>query len=518
MNIEIDKLIKQLEDGKQVRQSLSGIRALIKEDGLKKYFMNAFTGKMNILLGCILSDDAKTRKNAALLLGDVADEIDAAADITAADIMDALYKAYESEEQLFVRSSYLTAIKNYDYSLYLDKLIHRKQGLSLAEISESDRKHVNEEIHALDSLIIAMQGLNAHTFTGKNVISDVVLLTNRKHVAAVAAQAAEVLGMEEDDENIKIFSAGVMLHTDRTDDIMKIRTFHEMLYQIKGMISVPMNPVQAAKRVAESSVMDFLYARHDCTNSAPFYFRIELKADMDLGEKSTFIKKMSYEIEKLTNNRLVNNKSNYEFEIRLIETKSGKFNCMVKLYTQEDVRFKYRKRSVAASIRPENAALLVELSKEYMRADANVLDPFCGTGTMLIERQKQVKAKTSYGIDIYGEAIEGARLNTECANQIIHYINKDYFEFEHDYLFDEIFTDMPFAIGNKNTDEIEQLYQRFFKKAYTNLKENGRIIMYTHNREFVERYAKKSGFRMLAHEIILEKAGTDLYILEVDKI
>ena len=517
MSIEINNLIKNIENNEHIRQSLSQVRAYIKEDGPKQYFMNAFSGKLGLIVELLKNDDPKTRKNAALLLGDVADMADdeKKSGCSSRQVLDALYSAYTKEEQLFVRSSYLMALKNYDYRPYLEQLIKRKEVLSALETSDSDVKHIREELHELDSLIITMQGLKKHKFTGTDVMSDVVLLTNRRHVAIIAGQVAELLDTAADDENIKTFSAGVLVHTNRIQELMNLRTFHELLYQVKGMVGLPMDASEAAKRVANSSIMEFLRARHKCSKDEPFYFRVELKANMDLGAKSTFIKKMSYDIEKLTNNKLINNKSNYELEIRLIETKSGKFNCMVKLYTCRDERFSYRKRTVAASIKPENAALLVELSKPYMKEDARVLDPFCGTGTMLIERQKAVKANTSYGIDIYGEAIEGARVNTESAGQIIHYINKDYFEFQHEYLFDEIFTYMPYETGHKDREEITLLYEKFFKKAKSNLVNNGRIILYTHNREFVERYSRKSGYKILAHEIILEKAGTDLYVIEV---
>ena len=40
-----------------------------------------------------------------------------------------------------------------------------------------------------------------------------------------------------------------------------------------------------------------------------------------------------------------------------------------------------------------------------------MLDPFCGTATLLIERYRRKKAAHLYGVDIFGEAIEGAREN-----------------------------------------------------------------------------------------------------------
>lgn len=38
-------------------------------------------------------------------------------------------------------------------------------------------------------------------------------------------------------------------------------------------------------------------------------------------------------------------------------------------------------------------------------------------------------------VDIQEDAIVKARINTRAAGQIIHYINRDFFRFEHAYLF-----------------------------------------------------------------------------------
>ena len=107
------------------------------------------------------------------------------------------------------------------------------------------------------------------------------------------------------------------------------------------------------------------------------------------------------------------------------------------------------------------------------------------------------------------------RIKAACITQTIHFINKDFFEFTHTYLFDEIITDMPFETSNKSKGDIKQIYKQFFANARNYLKGDGRIIMYTHNREFVKEFANVSGFYVLEHKIILEKAGTDLFILQV---
>lgn len=94
-------------------------------------------------------------------------------------------------------------------------------------------------------------------------------------------------------------------------------------------------------------------------------------------------------------------------------------------------------------MQPALAAVLAELAKPYMKENARVLDPFCGVGTLLFERNYAVHADTLYGTDIFGPAIKAARENAATAGIPAHFINKDMRDFSHEYKFDEIITDMP---------------------------------------------------------------------------
>lgn len=62
---------------------------------------------------------------------------------------------------------------------------------------------------------------------------------------------------------------------------------------------------------------------------------------------------------------------------------------------------------------------------------------------MLIERDLLVPAGDMYGLDIFGEAVIKARENAKAAGRQINYINRDFFDFTHKYLFDEIICNMP---------------------------------------------------------------------------
>jgi len=268
---------------------------------------------------------------------------------------------------------------------------------------------------------------------------------------------------------------------------------------IPGMSACPCEAKAAAKVIAESELLTLLERRHAEKGQA-YRFRIEYRGGMEAEQKGKFLRQLSAELETLTKHKLVNSTSDYELEIRMIESKEGRLNLLVKLFTLTDERFSYRKEAVAASIRPVNAALTMELVKEYLKQDAQVLDPFCGVGTMLVERAKMGHVGNLYGIDSFGEAIEKARKNTEAAGLFANYINRNFFDFKHEYLFDELITDMPFlpvnVTDNNRQAELEQLYRKFFVKAKEHLKEDAVMVLYTRNPELVKKYAQRSGYRV----------------------
>lgn len=489
----IAELIRNIEEKTEVRQNLSRLRQESREEPAKSELQAALKGREEMLTELLASEDAKTRKNAVLLMGEVGTAV----------YLKPIYEAYEKEEQLFVKSAYLTALRAFDYRAYLPALKKRMDLLSKMTPAVEEKKHITEEMRELSELIVTMEGVEKHEFTGYRKSSELILLANRRQMEVTERQITE--------DAAQHFGAGIKVQTKRLDRLLPIRTYQELLFIIPKMNSCEQDAVLAAQKIAQSDLLQFLLERHE--GGIPFYFRVEVKSKMPLDKKSIFVKKLTAEIEKTTKRAFINSPSNYEFEIRLIENSEKKFNMLVKLLTIPDERFSYRKVSIAASIKPVNAALLVELAKDYMKVDAQVLDPFCGVGTMLIERQKVVKGNTAYGIDILEDAIVKARINTEEAGQIIHYINKDFFDFEHEYLFDEIFTNMPFAFAHKTEEEIQELYVHFFDSAKIHLKQDSTVIMYTHNADLVRRLAPGRGYTIQKQFEIMTREGTYLIIL-----
>ena len=495
----VQKIWNKILEKEEVRQNLSKLREIIK-DGKNREICKKIVSENELVLEQLMeSEDAKTRKNAALLIGD----------LQLNNLQMQLWRAYEKEQTLFVRSSYLIALQKMDMTAFLKPMKARVRELSEMEIEETSGKHIREEMQELRKMILSIEGVKKHKFTGWQKMSEVILLANRRHLDTVFQELKQLPDVMTSDA--KMMNAGIRLKTAALDQLMEIRTWQEMLFLVNGMKTCEKDAAKAVETIVSSKLMEFLEDRHK--GEAPFYFRVEVKMQ-DAEEKTKFVKKFVTALEEKSEGKLINTTSDYEFEIRLVENKDGRFNVMVKLFTMEDSRFDYRKEVVAASIRPVNAALLVQVAKEYMMEDARVLDPFCGVGTMLIERQKKINADTSYGLDIFEEAIEKARRNTEASGQLIHYVNRDCFTFTHEYLFDEIFTNMPFAQGRKTPAEIYDIYVRFFETIGKLVKNDGIVVLYTHDKAYVDKLSHKEGYVVLKKCQINVKEDTWLYVLK----
>ena len=481
-----------------VRKKLIEIKKELKQEKKKIAFLYYVAGDYEVLYKLLENEDAKVRKNTALIMGELG----------VSEFMMPLMDAYKKEDKLFVKSDYLTAIRHFDYREVLEELKERLDFLVKQTFEETSMKHINEEKKVLTDMILDMEGVKKHRFIGYDQLSDLVLITNRDH--------REITLNQIQSGQAKVFNAGVIARTRDLREILEIRTYSEMLFRLKHVLTVTSDVEEAAQSICKGGLLEFLKVRHEGT--VPYYFRLEIKSKMPLSEKSQFAKRLATEIEAVSNRNLINSTSNYEVELRLIENKEGAFNVLIKLYTIPDERFSYRKHAVAASIQPVTAALVAELAKPYLKEGAQVLDPFCGVGTMLIERNKLVHATPMYGIDIFGEAIDKGIENSRNDHTIINFINRDFFDFKHDYLFDELFTNMPTRGGRKTEEEMVLLYNQFFKKALSILKDEAIIVMYTRDRDLVLKgVAQSKAYAIEQCYSISKKEGAYVYIIKVNQ-
>lgn len=487
----MEQIIKELEKKENIRANLSALRQQIKDEEKKLQLQNQMDKLGTLFLDFLKCEDAKTRKNAALLLGD----------LTYEPAVDALYNAYQEEKTLFVKASYLQALAELDVTEKLPDFRDALQQLLETEPEPENKKHIDEEIRALRKIIIQNEGINHHTLDVKGKKVSVILLTNRIH--------RETIRRTVEDGTATLHPLGVHVETENLRKLMQLRTYRDMVFPLHMNGFLPADAEKAAKGILDAEILEILDSLHK--EGGEYYFRIEVKSPMDLEARSVFTRKLAGELENLSKGRLINSTSDYEVEIRLIANKDGLFFPCLKLSTIKNNRFAYRKNAIAASIHPSTAALIMELAKDYLKENAQIMDPFCGVGTMLIERNKKVPAREMYGTDIFGEAIAFARENTELAGVNINYIHRDFMDFKHEYVFDEIVTNMPLR-GKKTKQEMDDFYRDFFEKSKEILAKEAVIVMYTNEIGFVKKQLRLQKNYTLLQETCMQPKN-EFYLL-----
>ena len=483
-----------IEDQDNIRANLIDIRKTMKDDKQRKALAYELAGDFSAFTELLQHEDPKVRKNAVRILGDM--ECD--------DLCEAVWDAYRREETLFVKADYLKALTQIECRELLPQMKECLTSLISLEIKPEEEKHISEEISVLQKLILKYDGGKGHRFTGYDRSRDVILMVNRNHREATRSQIAE--------EDVKMMSSGIRVHTENLKDLLGIRTYSEILFCVPGMPLLEGTPEKIAKTVISARLTDFLDDDH--SGSGPYCFRTDVRGIKDPDEKTAFIKKISRAVEKESGRRLVNSPSGYEIEMRFVAGKSGKYVLLIKLFTVPDTRFIYRKEVLPTSIAPVNAALIMELAGDYLREGAQVLDPFCGTGTMLIERFRKVPCSSVYGLDILEEAILKARRNTGLAHLNFNYINRNYFDFRHEYRFDEIVSNMPAAGRTRDQGAVRELYGRFLARSREILKDEAVLILCTTLPEILKQcLAGEEQYTIEQEHVLNERDGSTMMIV-----
>ncbi len=482
----IDHLIKQatgqISESQEEKTPETNLRTLISQmrQEVRENPMDmakCATPQLLEFIGRWLEDeDAKTRKNAALLLGDIEEAV-AREDVPL--VLKKLWTAYCIEQKLFVKSSYLKGMKEYDCSPYQEKLQVQLDVLCNNEYPEEDLKHIRMERKELEDILQELSGDCKHEFIGLDQPYDILLVSDKC--------IRDCLKSKLNAKSL-VVPFGVRVHTDNLDEMKDIPLYREMLFYIQIPKGIAITEENAGEKIAKSNLIAALNRIHK-KNGRTFYFRLDIKGKMEETKRRNLLKKLSFELEEYSMHQLVNTPGNYEVEIRLLQRKDGTYAPFAKLLTIPDTRFSYRRHIEPTSLSPVVAAEMVELAKDYMELDAQIIDPFCGVGTLLIQRNRLVPAREIYGIDIYQTAIRGARENADDAQVPIHFINRDYFDFTHQYLFDEVICDFP-RLYKSTKEEISDFYRQFFEKTDEITGEEARLILYTNEEGQIKKYLR----------------------------
>lgn len=456
----MNKYLDNLKKGVDLRESALGLKEEIRKTHSGKTLAKELAGDFSVFTELLKHEDPKVRKNVALVMGELGEE----------SLKPVLWEAYQREEILYIRADYLKALSQYDCTPYLEAIKARMEELDRIAVTPEEEKHVYCEQTALKTVLVKTEKIRKHTFTAWHERLEVILLVNREHREATAEQLYQP-------EKVRLLAGGVRFVTDNLERVQPIRTYTEMLFPIPGLELLEGSPQNMAEQLAHSQMLPFLKKCHK--EDQPFYFRLEVRAQMVPEQKVDLVKKLARALEKESDRQLLNAPGGYEIELRLVGNREGRFIPLLKLFTIKDRRFSYRVESLPVSIAPVNAALIMYLVKDYLREGARVLDPFCGVGTMLIERRQVATPSALYGVDIMEEAVRKARKNSSLAHVRSDYIHRDFVDFTHEKSFDEIVTNLPAASRLRNVESVAALYDRFLEYIPRVARSGATIVAYT---------------------------------------
>lgn len=447
-------------DEAQLVAALSNLCAYAKNLEMQKAIVAGLqgTGKIRAYLK---HENKKVRKNAARLLGAVG----------SADDLDALGEALQEEKALLVIPSILLSIGNIGTEK-AEKILSEYSVPDAAD--ETEEKNIREIREALEKAGNRFQKEKFRTVRKLDSERDILILAPEGFSEELSDE------MKEKEIPHRRIQSGCIAHTDKIGKLYSLRCAAEILICLGK--DVDPDPEKIAVYLIPE---------------ADLPYRIELKGFT--GDRTKFIRTLS----QLTGGR--NNPSCYAQEFR-IRMRKGKADIYKKLYSVKDSRYAYRKQTISASMQPATAACLVRFAKKHVpgREDANVLDPCCGSGTLLFERELYGPCRRLLGVDIKEETVRIARENAEAGRSKAGFIGKDLRKFRPDEPVDELYANLPF--GNRvgsHAGNVE-LYEGLLKNLPQWLADDGFALLYTMEGKLLE-----DGIRKIKTLKILASTRTD---------
>ena len=468
-NNAIPALWSEAVTAENPRVILSVIRDILKKEKPRGMLRRTIGNSKEKLADLLKHSDPKVRKNVCGIIGELGD----------AAYLESLYRAYSSEDQLFVRYSYVLAIGNCGSAIDAEKLCELLKDLLVKEADTKEdnslitnNKHINEEKLALTRAIDKLSPPIRHEFKGfKTPVPMLLTVMNYQYQLTLKE-------LEEKSIEGRLVEEGILIEEQDLDKVYSCRTFYELFYPLDECKDLEFDYKLIASAIIDANLVDFLDKCHDNDSNAPFGYRVEFKTADYNRERSDFVKNLSRELDEASSGALKNSPSSYEVEIRIVE-KNNLCSVYIKLYSYKDNRFDYRRNDLATSINPVTAAIVVKSIEKWITSSAKVIDPFCGTGTMLIERAKLEEFDTLTGIDIFRTAISAATINSNLANVHLDLIDKDILEYSTGALFDELITNMPFDNKSATHNKYADLYSSFVQKIPSLVRPGGMAFVYT---------------------------------------
>ncbi len=423
--------------------------------------ISALLGRTPALLDMLLtSEDAKTRKNTYILLGNLAESV----------YLPYLLAAAEREQTLFVLPSLILALGRYpsEESREAVEVICRR-----AEREDAPPRIAGEILRARDKALDHMTDAEEVHFTTLGAPCPMLLTTMQEQRQLIRKTLEVQFSVLEEKEEGFV----VMVHA--ADELLRVRTFARALFYREALYDMEGDAEAVAHATAQAMAEYDFHAMHDV---ACLRYRITVEGG---GDKRAVMTAMSREISHRFGNRYQNSPSRYTMEI--IVKCAEKKRVFFSLHAMPDTRYAYRRETLPASIHPTTAAVLCALAARHVPQPASVLDPFCGAATVPAEASYLFGEAVRYrGVDISADAVRKARVNVKELPARIRIRQGDALTYVSEVPFDLVISNMPFGMRVGTHKHNEMLYRGFVARLPQLLSEGGHAVLYTTDTRLLE--------------------------------
>lgn len=415
-----------------------------------------------VLLAFLYDDDLKARRNAIIALGHLGGP----------EIERALLRKWEMEDRIDHRRSIASS---------LGKVGGRVSLEALRAYETND-----DELKKITGRAVLMISRNMGRGEDSGIDASVAAPTPVMAVAYCRSGLETILVSEFDASwNPRVESPGrVCLTLSRP-----LKTIFRARTMMDFALALP--PVQGEMEdaIVRALTTDLALRIFKTWTKGPIRYRIELA---DAGHRRSAVWKCAKAVSEKCP-ELINDPRDSTWEAVVRETETG---TQIDLRPRKinDARFSYRVRHVPAASHPPLAAALARIAE--VRPGDVVWDPFCGSGTELVERARLGPCEKLHGTDVDPKAIHAARQNLaaakiadavlETADALTHAVPR----------VSLIITNPP--MGRRvRRDDANALLNSFIRHAADMLVPGGRLVWVSPFPEDNLEEARKAGLKLL---------------------